>query len=491
MKIVEPRPSAALILTGPEGTVLIGQRQQSLPFLGGFLSFPGGGFSEADHQLARALYGENIDPLDTFRVTALRELFEETGLILSQKGLYLPPDSLRNSELATIYGQMQLTAPSRELSPAGRWVTPEYAKMRFETHFFHMQVQNRPETTPEPKEFDWCHFVSLEEIQQKYLKLDTLIPRPTRMQLQVLREHISPHAEKLAELPGGDGQPVYEFEPLSGIRQLPLRTPTLPPATHTNAYVIGHEQLIVVDPATFDDDERQKLKNLLDSLLAQGASLKAVVLTHHHHDHYGAAMWLKEVYGVEIWAHQGTQNLLADKVEFSQGLDEGDTIDLGKDSSGEPFLLKVWFTPGHAPGHISLLDQRFGGKAMIVGDMVAAIGTIIIDPPEGNMAEYIRQLRRLRDLPEQTMFAAHGPPIVSSHYKLDQYITHRLGREAKVLTALRESADESEPYDLLSTAYADTPEILYPLAARACLAHLEKLVEDGLAREAKGKFSAL
>ena len=127
---------------------------------------------------------------------------------------------------------------------------------------------------------------------------------------------------------------------------------------------------------------------------------------------------------------------------------------------------------------------------MVVGDMVAAIGTIIVDPPQGDMATYIAQLRRLRALPEAVLVPAHGPPIAHGHAKLDAYVAHRLMREEKVFAALTR-AGEARPEDLLPDAYDDTPPGLYPFAARACLAHLEKLVVDGRAVERGGRFEAL
>ena len=126
---------------------------------------------------------------------------------------------------------------------------------------------------------------------------------------------------------------------------------------------------------------------------------------------------------------------------------------------------------------------------MIVGDMVASMGTIIIDPPEGNMAEYLRQLTRLRKRPQGVLFPAHGAPIVDGHGKLDHYVQHRLQRERKVLDALR-AVGAGEPTDLLPVAYSDTPTQLYPLAARSCLAHLQKLVEDGVAEGDGVRFRA-
>jgi endoribonuclease LACTB2 len=279
-------------------------------------------------------------------------------------------------------------------------------------------------------------------------------------------------------------------EVIPGVRQLPLKSPTLPPAAHTNAYVIGDERLIVVDPATFEAQERGKLERVLRDLMAQGMQIEAIVLTHHHFDHYGAAQWASNTFHAPIWAHAQTQELLKDELTFSRSLAENDRIDLGRDRAGRPFELEVRFTPGHAPGHIVLCDLRPGSKAMIVGDMVAAVGTIIVDPDEGDMSRYIAELGRLLRLGPRCVFPAHGPPIGNGPAKLRQYIKHRLTREKMVLAALTERGP-AKAAELLDLAYADTPSSLYPLAERSCLAHLIKLVGDGRAQQVDALFEAV
>ena len=119
--------------------------------------------------------------------------------------------------------------------------------------------------------------------------------------------------------------------------------------------------------------------------------------------------------------------------------------------------------------------------------MVAAVGTIIVDPDEGHMGTYIQQLERLRrSFPDGVLFPAHGPPIAAGHAKLDGYVAHRLGREAKVLAALEAHGGPATASQLLPRAYDDAPRGVWPLAERACLAHLVKLAEEGRARRRDG-----
>lgn len=465
---MEPMASAALIVRAPDGRVLVSRRAAAAPFLGGFLAFLGGRVEAGDPERARRWFGGD-DEVSVARATAVRELHEETGLALTAAGI---------ERAASLDAALEAHGPCVGLAPAGRWVTPDYAPIRFDTLFFLADVPAVAEPLVDARELEWAGFLTPAEVLERHRRQEVLLPRPTQRQLEVLAAGGDVNAELIRVSKDDEG----DFEAMHGIWQLPLRTPTLPPATHTNCYVVGVQRAVIVDPATYDDHEREKLAGLLERLRARGTQFVAVVLTHHHGDHIGSARWVAERLSIPVWAHPETARLLEGEVQVDGNLNEGDLIRLGTDERGEPFTLRCLHTPGHAAGHLVLVDERRGVRAMIVGDMVAAVGTIIVDPDEGHMGTYLAQLRRLKDsFPDGLLFAAHGPPITLGHAKLEHYIQHRLGREAKVRSALlqlgRGTAD-----DLVPLAYADTPQALWPLAARACLAHLVKLEEDGEAR---------
>jgi glyoxylase-like metal-dependent hydrolase (beta-lactamase superfamily II) len=261
------------------------------------------------------------------------------------------------------------------------------------------------------------------------------------------------------------------------IRRVPVRTPTLPPATHTNVYVIGDERLVVIDPASPYPDEQALLDAALDELSGR---VVEILLTHHHVDHVSGAAHLAARLGIGIAAHRETAERLVGRLPIGRLVDEGERLPFG------PRGLSALVTPGHAPGHLCFLDEE--SRALVAGDMVASVGTIIIEPSDGgDMALYLSSLARLRGLGARWLLPAHGPPIAEVADKLDFYIAHRLEREARVLAALTSVPRLVD--ELVPVAYPDVPPAIHPLAARSLLAHLLKLEREGRARRDGERWS--
>ena len=252
-----------------------------------------------------------------------------------------------------------------------------------------------------------------------------------------------------------------------GIRVLALRTPTLPPAAHTNVYLVGPDAgpVAVVDPGSPYPEQQAILDRVLENLPPA-----AVLLTHHHGDHIGGAMALAGRWSVPVAAHAATARRLAGQVTVSRTIEDGEIL----------YGMTAIGTPGHAEGHLCYAM----GEAIIAGDMVAGIGTILIDPNEGDMAVYLASLERLLARPQMTLLPAHGPAIADGHGKLREYLAHRKLREAKVVAAL--DAEPRSLAELVALAYSDTPRALWTLAERSLLAHLVKLARDRRAIDVGG-----
>jgi glyoxylase-like metal-dependent hydrolase (beta-lactamase superfamily II) len=263
----------------------------------------------------------------------------------------------------------------------------------------------------------------------------------------------------------------------SSLQLFAARTPTLPPATHTNSYALGGRDVVLVEPATPYEDEQRAWIAWARGLASQGRRLVAIVATHHHEDHVGGLDALAAALEAPVWAHDATVERLppATRARVTRRLVDGDTFVL---EGPRDEAWRVLHTPGHAPGHVCLLEER--SRAVVVGDMVASVGTILIAPGDGDMAVYLAQLERLAALDASVALPAHGEPIDTPTLLFRKYIAHRLAREQKVLEAVQKAgAAGAIAAALVPDAYADTSVLLWPLAKLSLEMHLEKLEREG------------
>ena len=482
----QPRLASAVLVTAEhagELRILLVERSPTLRFFGGYWAFPGGA-------------AEPFDALEdgiSVLACAVRELLEETRLVPDSLGLDVDAATALLEHVPTApeaaarwLEALKRVAASGEFSTVCRITTPEHSPIRFATDFVRLHLGRLQTPTLDNRELVSHQFVTPAEAVMAWRHGELSIAPPTLLLLELLAEHGAEGFAEPARLLA-DGFDNGEFHPARfspGIFTAPLPTPTLPPATTTNCYVVGTHALYVVDPGAIDPVYQQRLVAKLESLCHAGATVAGILLTHHHRDHTGTVAMLSRHFNAPVLAHALTYPQLPDQ-DFVRGtpLKDGDVIPLGVAPDGTPgWQLDVLHTPGHARDHLCFIENRY--HAAIVGDMLSTISTIIIDPPEGHMATYLQQLERLLTTPMTTLYPAHGPAHREGHTLIRHYLAHRRQRETKVRDALTEAPQSLET--LLPQAYGDVAPPLRGAALRSLLAGLQKLGEEGVAVEVAG-----
>jgi glyoxylase-like metal-dependent hydrolase (beta-lactamase superfamily II) len=236
----------------------------------------------------------------------------------------------------------------------------------------------------------------------------------------------------------------------------------------TNTYLLGRERFVVIDPGPAEEVHTQRI------LQETSGRIDAVLVTHTHRDHSPGAQVIAAQTGAAVLGRappgDGRQDL-----EFAptRALQDDDVIDI------EAGRLRALHTPGHASNHFCYVLEATG--LIFTGDHLMQGSTVVIAPPDGNMNEYLRSLRRLQNEPVKRIAPGHGLVIEDAQAEIVRIIQHRLQREAKVLDRLAEARCASVDA-LVSRVYDDVDSRLHPVAKSSLLAHLLKLEEDGRVR---------
>lgn len=499
-----PRPSAAVAPWRRRAGALEVywlRRGRTLPFMGGWQAFPGGAIDRADARLPLAGAPSHPDPGGVTPPTpeppsaplepdlapgvaagALRELFEEAGLLVATHGGDLEREKLRRHLLAGAGGLGDALADAGarldagRLVFAGRWLTPPFTPVRFDNRFFLLEWRaGDGEPGVVPPESEAAEWIEPGRALERIERGDGMAAPPIVHLLRVLAD-AGPEAGlgRLLDPREANLGPLRRIELRPGILVFPLAAATLPPASHTNAFLVGGGEALLVDPGSPFPAENDKLLAALDAAAAQlGRRPLAILLSHHHPDHVAGAGYVAARTGLPIWAHAETAERVAPLgLAVARRLAGGETLPL----AGEPATtLAVHHTPGHARGHLALEVLERGD--LLCGDLIAAVGTIVIDPPEGDMDEYLGSLERMLARAPRTLFPAHGAAILDVEAKLTEYLRHRLAREEQVLASWR--AGVREPAAMLAAIYPDLAPAARPLAERQLVAHLERLERRG------------
>lgn len=538
MSDAPPRPAATVVVLrdgahGPEALLL--RRAERGDHNSGAWVFPGGLVDAADHE-ARA-YAGRFDAaaaaarLRTDEATALahlaaalRECFEECGLLFAAP---LPPAGrlhgwrapLARGErsLAALCAAEGLTLALDELVYLSHWITPVGRAKRFDTRFFVARAPAGQEPAHDAHEL----------VEQRWLRpADALaagaalrLMTPTRRTLEWLQPFadvaaalawaraqpevpailgrvatgaqgerpVAPDEPAWAEIgrldPAGRGDALYEIRAGHPVRLSP-RVIRVTAANRgvmtgpgTNSYLVGgglRNTWAVIDPGPDDAAHVEAL------LAAAPGPIEAILATHTHRDHSPAAQRLRQRTGARLLGRVADHPERQDAAfRPDQPLAGGETLAL------DGATLQVIHTPGHASNHLCFLLQE--ERLLFTGDHVMQGSTVVIDPPDGDMAAYLDSLRALCSLDLDVLAPGHGFLIAPPRAAFERLIAHRLRREAKVLEALRRHGP-APAEQLLAPVYDDVPGHLHTVALRSLTAHLHKLERDERAQAHAGRW---
>jgi glyoxylase-like metal-dependent hydrolase (beta-lactamase superfamily II) len=275
---------------------------------------------------------------------------------------------------------------------------------------------------------------------------------------------------------------VDQVTPL--IRRVIAENPSKFTYRGTGTYIVGHGDVVVIDPGPVLDSHREALDRALT-----GETVRAILVTHCHADHSPLAAWMRETTGAPTVAF-GPHGPATDDGDELDEIDDGVKVEEAIDRAFIPDVVVddgdvafagagLTFTAVHTPGHTSnhtcfaLAEER----TLFTGDHVMGWSTTVVSPPDGDMRHYMESLRKVAGRDDAALFPTHGPPRTDARQYVQALVDHRLEREVAVLDAVRGGLDTVEA--IVASLYAEVAVELHKPAARTVLAHLVALVQDG------------
>jgi len=545
-----PRPSATLVVVrdGAAGVeVLLSRRAERGDHNSGAWVFPGGLLDTSDRAAhhccaglddaaASARLGVDAHGLDYY-VAAVRECFEESGLLyaLDAQGALLEFDAglaeriapwrgaLHRGErtLAELCETFGVRLAVDRLAYLSHWITPPIRPKRFDTRFFIAQAPHQQTALHDGTEMVEQLWVRPADALAERATLKLLTPTQKTLELIARHERVAPllawaaaPARRVsltvpriglardgarpvipdepawAELgrldPQGRGDAWCEIRPGAAVRlssrvvRVTADNGSVMTGPGTNTYVVGGgeaNEWAVIDPGPRSTAH-------VDAILAAAPGpIRWIFATHTHLDHSPATAELKARTGARVHGRVAAHREWQDETFAPDVLLEGgERIALPGDTT-----LRVLHTPGHASNHLCyLLEEE---RTLFTGDHLMQLSTVVINPPDGDMAAYLASLRALLTAAEIEWLApGHGFLMAEPRRVIEGVIAHRLKREAKVIDALKAQPAASAAA-LLPLVYDDVPPRLHPMALRSLNAHLDKLRREGTAREQEGRWA--
>jgi glyoxylase-like metal-dependent hydrolase (beta-lactamase superfamily II)/8-oxo-dGTP pyrophosphatase MutT (NUDIX family) len=522
-----PRPAATLILLREGVEVLMLQRVQTAAFLGGAYVFPGGSLDPQDGDLRRvvglteAQANERLQVSSggiAYYVAAIRECFEEAGILLAREANGAQISAARAASLMhwrkksfrELLESEDLYVPVGDLAYYGHWITAPGRSRRFDARFFVALAPAGQQGSHDAAETVHDVWITPREALERAARGEIELVNATQASLRDLARFADPraafeHATALPEIEenracwaqGKEGPKIFRradppyfeihwsdpeetgetsYDLVAGepkrldrwVTRIIAPNPGLMTGPGTNTYIVGDA---VIDPGPAIDSHIERI--------LQFKNIKWILCTHTHMDHSPAAAALKAATGAQVLGRPAPEGQDASfRPDFV--LENGQRVDLGE------ITLRAIHTPGHASNHLCyLLEQT---KMLFTGDHVMQGSTVVINPPDGDMRAYLQSLERLLGEDLAIIAPGHGYLIGAPGKEIRRLIAHRMNRERKVVAAL-ERLEHPSVDEMLPLVYDDVPERIHRVAARSLTAHLEKLVAEGAVRAEEGRYT--
>lgn len=425
------------------------QRQNFLKAFPGYWAFPGGKVEADDGSLyVSHPFTQNIDP--KLFGAIIREGQEELGIDLG---------------VETLNGNVE------RIDYLGLAVTPDFNPFRFATHFYRFHLKSKYPFVVDSNEAAVAKWMKASELLDLYANGMIIAVPPVIKIIESLGKN--PDIKSIPDLNFSydSENHVPYIESIRLVRQLMPLSNTLPPASRTNAFLIGDGgPKILLDPSPKDDEEYRKLKNTLSLF-----GVDKILLTHHHPDHHERspelARDLKLPMMMSADTHQRLSKIFPDyfKDINVQILKEGDVVTkwIGRD-------VVVHEVPGHDEGQLALAPTDMSW--FIAGDLFQGVGTVVIGDDEGDMKKYFQTLEKIIALNPRVLFPSHGIGLGGVNILVNT-LEHRRGREKDILTHHQSGLNEDQ---ILEALYAKVDPRLWPYARKNIRKHLEKLKLDGI-----------
>jgi glyoxylase-like metal-dependent hydrolase (beta-lactamase superfamily II) len=251
---------------------------------------------------------------------------------------------------------------------------------------------------------------------------------------------------------------VVQLSPL--VQRITQRNPGPMTDEGTNTYLIGEASVVVLDPGADRDEHCAAILSAMTS-----RSAYAIIPTHAHPDHWPLAPRLAVELGAPTWGFKPHFSFTPTRSISDRHIlqDEG-------------WTLQAIQTPGHSSDHMCYYLRE--EKALFTGDHVMGWATTVLPHPDANLNDYMASLERLRSIPMDIIYPAHGMPIQQPKQRIEELIAHRRMRSEQILESLRRGAGTVP--EIVAQVYKDVDAGLHPVAQSSVLAHLDALLAAGL-----------